>query len=75
MNNVRTNTKGMGINLERLADLVVSMDERQESTAKSVEMIHILVIYLQILTIFRRFSDNFPTMFSFRIFRRLRPFL
>ena len=43
MNNVRTNTKGMGINIEKLADLVLSLDERQESTAKAIEMIHILV--------------------------------
>lgn len=33
----------MGINLEKLADLVFSMDERQEQSAKAIEMIHILV--------------------------------
>lgn len=64
MNNVRTNTKGMGINIEKLADLVLSLDERQESTAKAIEMIHILVgllfwnltqiTYLFVLRIFRQ---------------------
>ena len=33
----------MSINIEKLADLAYSLDERQDQTAKSIEMIHILV--------------------------------
>lgn len=43
VNNVRTNTKGMSINMDKLADSVLSMEEKQDQTAKSIELIHILV--------------------------------
>lgn len=40
---MRTNTKGMNINIERLADSVAAIEERQEHSAKTMELIHILV--------------------------------
>ena len=43
VNNVRTNTKGMSINIDKLADSVIAIEERQDQSSKSIELIHILV--------------------------------
>lgn len=43
VNNIRNNTKGMHIHLDRLADAVTAIEEKQDGTAKTMELIHILV--------------------------------
>ena len=47
--------------MEKLADAVLSMEERQESTSKSIELIHILVraIFLGETS----FPGNLPFLF------------
>lgn len=44
VNNIRSNTKGLNINVERLAESVIAIEEKQEQSAQSIEMIHTLVI-------------------------------
>ena len=55
VNNIRSNTKGMTINIERLADSVSAIEERQDQSAKSNELIHILVSITTIVLIIMKF--------------------
>lgn len=68
VNNIRSNTKGMSINFEKLADTVIAMEERQDESSKSTELIHTLVsILLLIFILFFSKYTLFPSILFYVI--------